>query len=275
MKEPTRHQYLMESEVESIRLDLKTEPRSVQRQARWSGVKPGMRLGDLGCGPGKTTFYLHKMVQPGGSALGIDISPRRIEYAKAHYEAPGLEFRVGDIRGSLDPHGKFDFLWARFVLEYNRSSAYEIVRSAASALKPGGILCLIDLDYNCLSHFGHSPALERAMNGLMRHLEQRADFDPYVGRKLYSYLYDLGFSGIRVQLTPHHLIYGKLKEKDLFNWTKKIEIAAKDSGYPFKEFENGYEGFHAEFEKFFYDPRRFTYSPVIVCCAKKPRQARS
>jgi SAM-dependent methyltransferase len=271
MKEPTRQRYLMESEVESIRLDLKTVPRSVQRQARWSGVKPGMRLGDLGCGPGKTTFYLHKMVQPGGSALGIDISPHRIEYAREHYQAPGLDFCVGDIRDSLEPHGKFDFPWARFGLEYNRTSALEIVRAVTSALKPGGILCLIDLDYNCLSHYGHSSVLETALNGLMRHLEKRRDFDPYVGRKLYSYLYDLGYSEIRVQLTPHHLIYGELDEKDLFNWTKKIEIAAKGSGYPFKEFENGFEGFYLECKKFFHDPRRFTYSPVIVCRGKKPR----
>jgi SAM-dependent methyltransferase len=270
MTEVPGHRYLMESEVESIRLDLKTDPRSVQRQARWAGARSGMRLGDLGCGPGKTTYYLNKIVQPGGSVLGIDIAPRRIAYARDHYQAPGLEFTFGDIRGSLKPYGFFDMLWARFVLEYNRSSAFEIVRSATSVLKPGGILCLIDLDYNCLTHFGLSPALEKALNGLMRHLEEHSDFDPYVGRKLYSYLYDLGFADIRVHLTPHHLIYGELNDRDLFNWTKKIEIAAKDSGYPFEEFEGGFGGFYDEFKNFFYDPRRFTYTPVIVCCGKKP-----
>lgn len=270
----SRRPYLMESEWESIRLDLKTDPRSVQRQARWAGVRPGMRIGDLGCGPGKTTFYLHRMVQPGGSTLGIDISPRRIAFAKEHYKEHdrehSMDFAVHDIRDPLDGFGKFDVLWARFVLEHNRASAFEIVRSASSALKPGGILCLIDLDYNCLSHFGLSPALETALSGLMRHLEEHGDFDPYMGRRLYSFLYDLGFSGIRVQLTPHHLIYGELNEKDLYNWTKKIEIAAKESGYPFEEFEDGFEGFHSEFKRFFYDPRRFTYTPVIVCVGTKP-----
>jgi len=264
-----QHRYLMESEEESIRLDLKTDPRTIQKQARWAGVQAGQRVGDLGCGPGKTSYYLNRLVQPGGSTLGIDISPIRIDHAKNHYQASGLDFAVGDIRQSLEPYGEFDFIWIRFVLEHHRSSGFEIVRNVSSALKPGGILCLIDLDYNCLSHFGLSPRLEETLKGLMHHLEQRGDFDPYVGRKLYSFLYDLGFGEIRVSLSAHHLIYGPIKHNDLFNWTKKVEIAAKRSGYPFKEFEDGFEGFYSEFHSFFHDPRRFTYTPILCCRGKK------
>ncbi|PKN23877.1 MAG: methyltransferase type 11 [Deltaproteobacteria bacterium HGW-Deltaproteobacteria-21] len=266
----SQNRYLMESEEESIRLELKTDPRAMRRQARWAGIQKGMRVGDLGCGSGKTTYNLNRLVQPGGFSLGIDISPRRIGYAQDHYKAPGLDFALGDIRTPLEPHGSFDFIWIRFVLEYYRSAAFDIVRNVCSVLRPGGILCLVDLDYNCLTHFGLSPALERAMKGVMNHLEENADFDPYIGRKLYSYLYDLGFSEIRVDLSAHHLIYGPIKRNDFFNWVKKIEIAGRQSGYEFKEFHNGFEGFYAEFKAFFCDPRRFTYTPVILCRGKKP-----
>lgn len=266
----TGQRYFMESEEESIRLDLKTDPRSVRRQARWAGLKPGMKVGDLGCGPGKTTFYLNRLAQPGGSGMGIDISPRRIEYAKEHYQESGLDFAIGDIREPLDAYGPFDFIWVRFVLEHYRSTSFDIVRNICSALRPGGILCLADLDYNCLSHYGLSPIMETAVKGLIRHMEQKADFDPYAGRRLYSYLYDLGFSEIRVNLFPHHLIYGAVKRNDLFNWTKKLEIGARRSGYKFMEYEEGFEGFVSEFKSFFRDPRRFTYSPLIVCRGIKP-----
>ena len=77
--------YIMEDEEESIRLDLKTDPKIIEKLAIWAGIKPGMRIADFGCGPGKTTFYLNKLVQPGGSAIGVDISPKRIDYAKSHY----------------------------------------------------------------------------------------------------------------------------------------------------------------------------------------------
>jgi len=73
-----------------------------------------------------------------------------------------------------------------------------------------------------------------------------------------------------VNLSPHHLIFGKVKEKDDFNWTKKVEVAAKYSGYQFEEYKGGYEEFFEEFHHFFSDPRRFTYTPVISCRGCKP-----
>jgi len=260
----------MENEEESIRLDIKTDPRTVQKYARWAGIQAGMNVGDFGCGPGKTSYYLNRLVQPGGSTLGIDISPRRIDYARDHFLSPGLNFVNGDIRKTLETYGPFDFIWVRFVLEHYRSSGFEIVKNICSALKTGGVLCLIDLDYNCLSHYGLSSALEKAMRGVIQHLELRADFDPYVGRKLYSFLYDLNFSEIRVKVDSHHTIYGPVKKKDLFNWTQKVEIAARQSGYDFKEFKDGFQGFHSEFQAFFQDPRRFTYTPIISCRGRKP-----
>ena len=56
-------EYLMEDEREAVRLDLKTDAAAVEKQARWAGIKPGMRVADLGCGSGKTTFYLNKLIQ--------------------------------------------------------------------------------------------------------------------------------------------------------------------------------------------------------------------
>ena len=261
--------YIMESEEESIRLDLKTDPKTIKKQAIWAGLKPGMRVADFGCGPGKTTFFLNKLVQPNGSAVGVDISQKRINYARTHYKDKGLEFLLGDIRDPLDNLGLFDFIWVRFVLEHYRSTSFDIVKNISSVLKPGGILCLIDLDHNCLNHYGLSQRLEAALYGIMEAVEKHADFDPYAGRKLYSYLYDLGCLDIKVNLAAHHLIFGELKETDEFNWRKKVEIAGKNSDYKFEEYEGGYAEFYEEFKRFFNNPKRFTYTPVISCRGRK------
>ena len=117
------------------------------------------------------------------------------------------------------------------------------------------------------------PRLERTLVSLMEHLTQAADFDPYAGRRLYAHLYDLGFEEIRVNLYPHHLIYGRARPADLFNWTRKVEVAARHSGYPFEGYAGGFAEFAAEFRAFFEDPRRFTYSPLIVCRGRKPAGA--
>jgi len=264
------HKYLMENADESRRLDMKTDDDVTARQAHWAGIAPGMRVVDIGCGPGKTTSRLSELVQPGGSAVGVDLSEQRMEFAREHYGNSRTTFARCDLLKPLTELGQFDFAWVRFLLEYHRTNCFELVKNISDILKPGGILCLIDLDYNCLSHFGHSPRMERAVAAIMKSIEEKENFDPYVGRKLYSFLYDLGYQEIDVKVEAHHQIFGELKRTDEFNWTKKVEVAAKQSGYGFDEYEGGFEQFLEEFRTFFADPRRFTYTPMISCSGRKP-----
>lgn len=267
----TQHSsYIMEHDDEAVRLDMKTDSARLARQALWAGIRPGMRVADIGCGSGKTTAYLHQLIQPGGSIVGVDGSESRINHATERYGSDGVEFIRGNFYEPLDGLGEFDFIWVRFVLEYHRAGCRDIVRNLTGLLRPGGILCLIDLDYNCLSHFGLSPRLEKTISGIMETLERDHDFDPYLGRKLYSFLYDLDFREIAVDVGMHHLIYGPLDQVDEYNWTKKVEVAARNSGYGFDEYPGGYDEFVEEFKTFFADPRRFTYTPVISCRGIKP-----
>ena len=262
--------YIMEHDEEAFRLDIKTGSGDLYRQALWAGIEPGMRVADVGCGSGKTTELLHTLIQPQGTIVGIDASESRIGHAISHYGKNGIEFIRKDFYQPLDDLGSFDFIWVRFVLEYHRSKALEIVRNLSNILKPGGILCLIDLDHNCLNHYGLSPRLEAAVTGIMKALEERHDFDPFTGRKLYSFLYDLGLEDIGVDMGFHHLIYGALNDVDAYNWTQKVEVAARNSGYPFHEYGGEFGEFLKEFKRFFSNPRRFTYTPLIACRGRKP-----
>lgn len=268
MKDQT---YIMEGEEEMIRLDVKTRGGAVREQAVWAGLKPGMRVADLGCGSGKTTFNLHKISK--GETVGVDIAPQRVAYAKENYSSNTTLFMCRDIRDPLDDLGTFDFVWVRFVLEYYKHESFDIVRNISRILKPGGILLLQDLDHNCLNHYGMSRPLATALSGVMKTLEKKAGFDPFVGKKLYSFLYDLEFEDIEMNMTPHHLIYGELNQADEFNWTKKVEVAARNSGYAFEEYNNGFEGFLEDFTSFFRDPRRFTYTALLSCRGIKKQEA--
>jgi ubiquinone/menaquinone biosynthesis C-methylase UbiE len=265
-----RTHYLMENEEEIERLEKKTDVKIVHAQARWAGIQPGMRVADIGCGSGITSQALFELVQPGGEVVGVDMSAERLAFAQKKYGLPGLTFECRNVLEPLSDAGLFDFVWVRFFLEYHRSRAFEIVQNLARITKPGGIICLVDLDYNCLSHFSMPDRLASALQGLMHKLEQEADFDPHVGIKLYSFLYDIGFEEIDAMLASHHLIFGKLSDVDAFNWAKKVEVAGQGSGYAFSEYAGGYAEFLEEFHSFFSDPRRFTYTPLIACRGCKP-----
>lgn len=260
----------MENKEEAYRLDIKTAPEKVHEQAIRAGLLPGMRVADIGCGAGKTSSILCEMVGSAGSVVGVDASEQRLAHARKNYAISGLTFQQCDIREDMKHLGEFDFIWMRFVLEYFHKEAADIARNASRLLSPGGILCLIDLDHNCLNHYGQPERLERTINDIMSHLQTDHNFDPHAGRKLYSHLYDLGFEEIDVDVDAHHLIYGELDGIDEYNWIQKMEVAAKNCGCTFEEYDGRYEDFVADFEQFFRNPRRFSYTPLILCCGQRP-----
>ena len=172
--------YLMENKEEIIRLEIKTDPEEVRKQALLCGMKPGIRVLDAGCGSGKATSILNELIQPGGEILGVDYSEERILYAKQHYgKQQGIDFQIRDLTLPLDNLGQFDLIWVRFFLEYFRKESSDIVRNLATCLKPGGYLCLLDLDHYCLSHYELPPNMEKILFKLVSIFEQEYNFDPY------------------------------------------------------------------------------------------------
>jgi SAM-dependent methyltransferase len=67
------------------------------------GLTPGMRVLDVGCGPGR---HARALAEQGIEVLGVDISPRFIELANEGAPA-GATFVVGDAR-TLTYDGEFD-----------------------------------------------------------------------------------------------------------------------------------------------------------------------
>lgn len=266
-----RKTYLMENPEENLRLERKTKEGDVIAQAHWAGVESGMRVLDAGCGPGITSSILNKQVQPEGEIVGVDYSEQRINYAKHKYaKGKSLTFNLHDLRDAITDIKPFDLIWIRFVLEYNKNESTTIIKNMDSILKPGGWMCLIDLDYNCLTHYNIPHELQAGFLNMANLLERKYNFDPYMGRKLYSYLYDLGYENIQVDVRAHHLFYGVLDQRDVFNWQKKLDLAKAVGGRLFKGFPGGGEGFVESFMRFFLNPRRFTYTPLILCKGRKP-----
>jgi len=262
--------YFPESEKETMRLEAKTDLQAVIDQSRWAGLKPGMRILDVGCGPGVTSSALAEAASPESKVTGIDRSAERIDYARQKYGKENIDFVERNYFDDLSDLGEFDFIWVRFVLEFHYQESAQLVKHLTRSLKKGGILCLADLDYNCMSHCGHDDRIERTLQKLAVCQMENKNFDPFAGRRLYQYLYDAGMSDIKADIRPHHLIFGQLSDFDQWHWWQKIELAMKFSGHSFDEYEGGYEEFAAEFKKFFINPRRFTYTPLILCRGIKP-----
>lgn len=100
--------------------------------------QPGERVLDVGCGRGAALLRLAERVAPGGTAVGVDLSPRMVDHARetAAQAAVEVEVRVGD---AMDPDvvGPFDVVVSSAVLFFLPDPAGAL-RRWRSLLAPGG-----------------------------------------------------------------------------------------------------------------------------------------
>jgi len=106
--------------------------------ARLTGLPPGARVADLGCGSGVFTDLLR---QAGYHSVGLDISPKLIALGRAKY--PGLELLEGDAENTPFESASLDGVLLSGLVHHfpdPRRLAGEVYR----VLKPGGHFMAFD-----------------------------------------------------------------------------------------------------------------------------------
>jgi predicted methyltransferase len=120
----------------------------------FAGVRPGMKVLDMGAGGGYSTELMARAVAPNGKVYGQN-PPDVSEKAKAAFEArlktPAMKDAVSDIRPFDDPvpPDVNDLDLITFLFYYHDTSYMNVDRAAMdrkmfAALKPGGLLVIAD-----------------------------------------------------------------------------------------------------------------------------------
>jgi ubiquinone/menaquinone biosynthesis C-methylase UbiE len=169
-----------------------------RRAESWAGfllphLRPGMRLLDVGCGPGSITLGLAAAVAPGYVA-GVDLALVQVEAARAAAEEAGaaVDVAVADAYSLPFPDGTFDAAFAHTVLFHLREPVAALAEMRR-VLRPGGVVGVRDPDVGAELWRPPSPSIDRFF-GLVRRFGEEAGASPTYARDQRRLLLEAGFA---------------------------------------------------------------------------------
>ena len=139
------------SDVELARYEMMAAGALEQERDRWvsAGVVEGAVVADIGCGPGAVSIALARQVGATGRVLAFDRTPEAVDMARAVTERAGVgnvTVEVADADATGVARSSVDAAMIRHVLAHNGGREAAIVGHAASLVRPGGCVYLIDVD---------------------------------------------------------------------------------------------------------------------------------
>jgi ubiquinone/menaquinone biosynthesis C-methylase UbiE len=184
------------------------EERRLQRQSaimnpftdrlfREGGLAEGMRVLELGSGAGDVTMLAARIVGPAGAVVGIEGSEVAIETARRRAVAAGLAhvtFLQGDLRQVDEVLGRrrppFDAVVGRFVLQFMPDPS-AVLRAAAAAVKPGGLVCFQECDDHYTYAYPGTPLWDQVRTWLLAALDH-AGVESRMGLRMYRTFREAG-----------------------------------------------------------------------------------
>ncbi|MDB5392808.1 MAG: class SAM-dependent methyltransferase [Rhodospirillales bacterium] len=132
------------TELKRLMLQAKILRPITERLLREAGVRQGMRVLDLGCGPGDVSLLAAEIVRPSGYVLGIDQAQEAVAAAEGRAAGVGhVDFRLTSVQ-EFSSAETFDAVIGRYVL-LHQSDPTAFIRTARRHLRPGGIVAFHEI----------------------------------------------------------------------------------------------------------------------------------
>jgi SAM-dependent methyltransferase len=195
---------------------------SVLRSHRWRTAEnscaylldrlaPGLKVLDVGCGPGTITLDLAGRVAP-GRVVGLDRAGEVLDEARATTRTAGatnVEIRQGDVLALPFADASFDVVHAHQVLQH-LAEPVAALREMARVCRPGGVVAARDSDYRAMAWYPENAGLDRWL-ALYRQVARSNGAEPDAGRHLGAWAHAAGLTD--VQLTASAWCYASEDER--------------------------------------------------------------
>ena len=189
-----------------------------------AGIKPGMRVADLGCGVGMVTQLLAELVGPTGEVVGVDFSGAQVEQGRKLLpeHVKNVTFVQASATETGLPRESFDLVYCRFLL-IHLTDPESALREMYQLLKPNGVIAVEDGD---LTSAGSEPASRlQDFSTLFGRLGPKWGVDYTLGRRLFQMVLGANFS--EAEITFNQPVFAKGEKKRL------LELSVAEAGASF------------------------------------------
>ncbi len=189
-------------------------------------LAPGMRLLDVGCGPGTITLGLAQAVAP-GACIGIDVEPSQVALARAAAAREGVgnvAFEVASAYALPFADGSFDAAFSHALFEHLARPA-DVLAELRRVVRPGGVIGVCCSDWGDAAVDPRTPDVELALACHLA-LRRRAGGDPFAGAQLEGWVAAAGFHDVSAR-TRHEV---DMSYRDFARYIgARIAAAVKDA----------------------------------------------
>lgn len=171
----------------------------IQRLLIDGGLKEGMSVLDVGCGPGNLSFIAADIVGSDGSVTGIDIDAYLLDFATDRAAAKGydnVEFKSCNVN-FIDIEGTFDAIIGRRVLMY-QEDAGKIIENLTKYLKDDGIMIFQESDEVCSNLNSSDLPVHSMVQDWIWSTVKKEGANSHTGTQLYSMLKN---ADLKIELT--------------------------------------------------------------------------
>jgi SAM-dependent methyltransferase len=165
---------------------------SSDRLLRLAGIRPGMRVLDIGCGAGDMTMQIASIIGESGRVTGVDADAAVLAVARERAAGAGLsnvDFRQARVPGvALD--GPVDAVTGRMILMHLEDPAAAL-GAMRRLLAPGGVMAFQEVRLTSVRSIPPVPLLGRCVEWASRAFTASGR-DPDTGHRLLSVFGDAG-----------------------------------------------------------------------------------
>lgn len=174
-----------------------------------AGIGQGMRVLDIGCGPGAVSLMIARRVGNDGHVFAVDRDPRMLEIAREkarQADVSNITFIEGGFEVAFPERGTLDAVVGRRVLMYQPDAA-QAVTQLTDAVRSGGVIAFHEHDMVTVSDGRTSLPLHDRVRSWLREMLHLEGANLRMGFDLHSALTAAGLTVERVRaegnvLTP-------------------------------------------------------------------------